>query len=110
MIRRPPRSTLFPYTTLFRSYLYPIFDPKQESTHQPVGKGLPAGPGAAAGKVALTPDKAVEMKERGERVILVRRETSPDDIHGMNASVGFLTARGGGTRHAAVVARPMWQL
>src|SRR5437867_2348851 len=88
-------------------YLYPIFDPKQESTHQPVGKGLPAGPGAAAGKVALTPDKAVEMKERGERVILVRRETSPDDIHGMNASVGFLTARGGVTSHAAVVARQM---
>src|SRR2546426_2486575 len=88
-------------------YLYPIFDPKQESTHQPVGKGLPAGPGAAAGKVALTPDKAVEMKERGERVILVRRETSPDDIHGMNASVGFLTAKGGMTSHAAVVARQM---
>src|SRR2546422_374447 len=88
-------------------YLYPIFDPKQESTHQPVGKGLPAGPGAAAGKVALTPDRAVEMKERDERAILVRRETSPDDIHGMNASVGFLTARGGVTSHAAVVARQM---
>src|SRR2546425_434644 len=107
MIRRPPRSTLFPYTTLFRSYLYPIFDPKQESTHQPVGKGLPAGPGAAAGKVALTTDKAVEMKERGERVILVRRETSPDDIHGMSAAEGFLTAKGVRTSHAALVARQM---
>src|SRR6059036_962199 len=88
-------------------YLYPIFDPKQEGRHQPVGKGLPAGPGAAAGKIALTPERAVEMKERGERAILVRRETSPDDIHGMNASVGFLTAKGGMTSHAAVVARQM---
>src|SRR2546429_7053779 len=88
-------------------YLYPIFNPKEEAKHEPVGKGLPAGPGAAAGKIALTPDKAVEMKERGERAILVRRETSPDDIHGMNASVGFLTARGGVTSHAAVVARQM---
>ena len=88
-------------------YLYPIFDPKQEGQHQPVGKGLPAGPGAAAGKIALTPERAVEMKERGERAILVRRETSPDDIHGMNASVGFLTAKGGMTSHAAVVARQM---
>src|SRR5437899_2326404 len=88
-------------------YLYPIFDPKQEGQHQPVGKGLPAGPGAAAGKIALTPERAVEMKERGERAILVRRETSPDDIHGMNASVGFLTAKGGMTSHAAVVARQL---
>src|SRR5438132_5082571 len=88
-------------------YLYPIFDPKQEGRHQPVGKGLPAGPGAAAGKIALTPERAVEMKERGERGVLVRRETSPDDIHGMNASVGFLTAKGGMTSHAAVVARQM---
>ena len=88
-------------------YLYPIFDPKQEAMHQAVGKGLPAGPGAASGKIALTPERAVEMKERGERAILVRRETSPDDIHGMNASAGFLTAKGGMTSHAAVVARQM---
>src|SRR6266705_903278 len=88
-------------------YLYPIFDPKQEGQHQPVGKGLPAGPGAAAGKIELTPERAVEMKEQGERAILVRRETSPDDIHGMNASVGFLTAKGGMPSHAAVVARQM---
>src|SRR3989338_1605955 len=88
-------------------YLYPIFDPKQESTHHVVGKGLPAGPGAAAGRIALTPERAVEMKERGERALLVRRETSPDDIHGMSASVGFLTAKGGMTSHAAVVARQM---
>src|SRR5437660_2065845 len=88
-------------------YLYPIFDPKQESQHHAVGKGLPAGPGAASGKIALTPDRAVEMRERGERVVLVRHETSPDDIHGMNASEGFLTAKGGVTSHAAVVARQM---
>ena len=88
-------------------YLYPIFDPKQESKHHAVGKGLPAGPGAAAGKIALTPERAVEMKARGERALLVRRETSPDDIHGMSASVGFLTAKGGMTSHAAVVARQM---
>ena len=88
-------------------YLYPIFDPKQEAKNHAVGKGLPAGPGAAAGKIALTPDRAVEMKQRGERAILVRRETSPDDIHGMSAAEGFLTAKGGMTSHAAVVARQM---
>src|SRR5438105_3950801 len=88
-------------------YLYPIFDPQEEAKHQPVGKGLPAGPGAASGKIALTPDRAVEMKARGERAVLVRHETSPDDIHGMNASEGFLTAKGGVTSHAAVVARQM---
>src|SRR5574342_1186780 len=88
-------------------YLYPIFDMKEESKSNPLGKGLPAGPGAAAGKIALTPDRAVTMKAAGTRVILVRQETSPDDIHGMNAAAGFLTARGGMTSHAAVVARQM---
>jgi len=88
-------------------YLYPIFDAAAEAKHASLGKGLPAGPGAAAGKIALTPGRAVEMQARGERVVLVRQETSPDDIHGMNASVGFLTARGGVTSHAAVVARQM---
>jgi pyruvate,orthophosphate dikinase len=88
-------------------YLYPIFDVKEESRANPLGKGLPAGPGAAAGKIALTPDRAVDLKSAGNRVILVRQETSPDDIHGMNAAAGFLTARGGMTSHAAVVARQM---
>ena len=88
-------------------YLYPIFDSKAESSSTSLGKGLPAGPGAAAGKIALTPDRAVEMKAAGERVVLVREETSPDDIHGMNAATGFVTARGGMTSHAAVVARQM---
>lgn len=88
-------------------YMYPIFDTKEESKTNPLGKGLPAGPGAAAGKIALTPDRAVDMKAAGSRVVLVRQETSPDDIHGMNAAGGFLTARGGMTSHAAVVARQM---
>lgn len=88
-------------------YLYPIFDAKEEAKVNPLGKGLPAGPGAAAGRIALTPDRAVEMKAAGSRVVLVRQETSPDDIHGMNAAAGFLTARGGMTSHAAVVARQM---
>ena len=88
-------------------YLYPIFDMKEEGRCTPLGKGLPAGPGAAAGKIALTADRAVEMKAAGMRVVLVRQETSPDDIHGMNAALGFLTARGGMTSHAAVVARQM---
>jgi pyruvate,orthophosphate dikinase len=88
-------------------YLYPIFDAKAESSATPLGKGLPAGPGAASGKLALTPDRAVEMKAAGHRVVLVRDETSPDDIHGMNAAMGFVTARGGMTSHAAVVARQM---
>ena len=88
-------------------YLYPIFNAAEESKHIALGKGLPAGPGAAAGKIALSPDRAVSMQAAGLRVILVRQETSPDDIHGMNAALGFLTARGGTTSHAAVVARQM---
>ncbi len=88
-------------------YLYPIFDTQSEAGSTPLGKGLPAGPGAAAGKIALTPDRAVEMKAAGQRVVLVRDETSPDDIHGMNAASGFVTSRGGMTSHAAVVARQM---
>jgi pyruvate,orthophosphate dikinase len=88
-------------------YLYPIFDINEEAKQKAIGKGLPAGPGAAAGKIALTPDRAVQMRAKGDKVILVRQETSPDDIHGMHASLGFLTARGGMTSHAAVVARQM---
>lgn len=88
-------------------YLYPIFDSKLESKARVLGTGLPAGPGASAGKIALTPKRAIEMRARGERVVLVREETNPDDIGGMNAATGFLTARGGMTSHAAVVARQM---
>lgn len=88
-------------------YLYPIFEQAEEKKFQPIGKGLPAGPGAACGKIALTPDHAVALKARGEKAVLVRKETSPDDIHGMHAAEGFLTATGGMTSHAAVVARQM---
>ncbi len=88
-------------------YLYPVFEQAEENKFQPIGKGLPAGPGAACGKIALTPDHAVTLRARGEKVVLVRKETSPDDIHGMHAAEGFLTATGGMTSHAAVVARQM---
>ena len=88
-------------------YLYPIFESSDEAKFQGIGKGLPAGPGAAAGQIVLTSDRAVELKAKGERAILVRQETSPDDIHGMHAAEGFLTAKGGMTSHAAVVARQM---
>src|SRR6185295_17084613 len=72
-----------------------------------IARGLPASPGAASGKVAFTADEAEDRAAKGERVILVRVETSPEDIHGMNAAAGILTTRGGMTSHAAVVARGM---
>lgn len=91
--------------------LRPIFDVEQKSKAQKEGnviaKGLNAGPGAATGKVALTAQDAEEMAAKGDPVILVRIETSPEDIKGMNASEGILTARGGMTSHAALVARQM---
>ena len=82
-------------------------DPKAKEKANVIGKGLPASPGAAVGKAAFTADDAVKMKEAGEKVILVRTETSPEDIQGMNSAEGILTARGGMTSHAAVVARGM---
>ncbi len=85
--------------------LHPVVDPKAKI--EIIAKGLPASPGAATGKVVFDPDEAVAWTESGEKVILVRDETSPDDINGMNASQGVLTARGGMTSHAAVVARGM---
>src|SRR5206468_5591999 len=72
-----------------------------------IGRGLPASPGAASGKVVFTADEAEDRAAKGEKVILVRVETSPEDIHGMHAAVGILTTRGGMTSHAAVVARGM---
>ena len=72
-----------------------------------LASGLPASPGACSGKIALTAHQAQEMAEKGERVVLVRKETCPDDIGGMAVAVGILTARGGMTSHAAVVARGM---
>src|SRR3990170_8090358 len=88
-------------------FLFPIFNPDEKKNFKQIAKGLAASPGAAAGRVALDAETAVEMSRKGNRVILVRKETSPDDIHGMAASLGVLTARGGGTSHAAGVGRQM---
>lgn len=87
--------------------LHPQFDTKALKEAQPVGRGLGASPGAACGKVVFTAEDAVEWNEKGEKVVLVRLETSPEDITGMKASQGILTVRGGMTSHAAVVARGM---
>ncbi len=87
--------------------LHPQFDAKAIKAATPMGKGLGASPGAACGKVVFTADDAVAWNERGEKVVLVRLETSPEDITGMKASQGILTVRGGMTSHAAVVARGM---
>jgi len=85
--------------------LHPICDPAVEKTVTPIVKGLPAGPGAAVGKVVFTAEDAVAWNRRGEKVILVREETNPEDVEGMRAAEGILTARGGMTSHAALVAR-----
>ncbi len=85
--------------------LHPMLDP--EAPRKVIVRGLPASPGAAAGRVVFSADEAEDRAARGESVILVRQETSPEDIHGMHAAVGILTARGGMTSHAAVVARGM---
>src|SRR2546430_1894350 len=115
MIRRPPRSTLFPYTTLFRSQRVPpqdldqLFHPMVDP-HAPVtvvAKGLPASPGAAIGHGGCEADEAEALAKQGRKVILVRPETSPEDFHGIVAAQAVLTARGGMTSHAAVVARGM---
>jgi pyruvate,orthophosphate dikinase len=87
--------------------LAPGFDPKEWKSHDTVTKGLPASPGAACGKAVFSSETAVEWSNKGEPVILVRRETVPDDIHGMWVSQGILTATGGMTSHAAVVGRQM---
>ncbi|UCH10088.1 MAG: pyruvate, phosphate dikinase [Fidelibacterota bacterium] len=85
--------------------LHPMVDPEEERTHNALAKGLPAGPGGATGKIVLTPDKAENLAKQGEKVILVRTETSPEDVHGMHAAEAILTSRGGMTSHAALVAR-----
>ncbi|MBO5517431.1 MAG: pyruvate, phosphate dikinase [Firmicutes bacterium] len=87
--------------------LHPTFDAAALKAATPLGKGLGASPGAASGKVVFTADDAKEWADRGEKVILVRLETSPEDIEGMKAAQGILTVRGGMTSHAAVVARGM---
>ena len=85
--------------------LHPTLDPKAE--RNVLGRGLPASPGACSGTIVMSADEAESKGQLGERVVLVREETSPEDIHGMHAAVGILTTRGGMTSHAAVVARGM---
>ena len=89
------------------SLLHPQFEPKALKKAKVIAKGLPASPGAACGKISFTAEEAVERAKNGEKVVLVRLETSPEDIEGMYAAQGVLTVRGGMTSHAAVVARGM---
>ncbi len=91
--------------TALDQLLHPTIDPNAEKDL--LTTGLPASPGAASGEIVLSPDEAEQLKSKGRDVILVRTETSPEDIHGMHAATGILTARGGMTSHAAVVARGM---
>jgi pyruvate,orthophosphate dikinase len=85
--------------------LHPIIDPKAEAKTKPLGKGLPAGPGGARGMIVFTAEEAVKWHKEGKAVILVREETNPEDVEGMRAAEAILTARGGMTSHAALVAR-----
>ncbi len=87
--------------------LHPVFEPKERARAEVAAKGLPASPGAATGAVVFTADDAVVWSQKGRRVLLVRMETVPDDIHGMSVAQGILTATGGMTSHAAVVGRQM---
>ncbi len=87
--------------------LAPIFDPAEVKKAKAIATGLPAGPGAASGKIYLNADRAATAADRGEKVLLVRNETSPEDLRGMIAAEGILTARGGVSSHAALVARQM---
>lgn len=89
------------------SLLHPQFDKTALAKAEKIGSGLPASPGAACGKIVFDVEKAIEYTNKGDKVVLVRLETSPEDIEGMHVSEGFLTARGGMTSHAAVVARGM---
>ena len=89
------------------SLLHPTFEASALKNTKEIAKGLPASPGAACGKIAFTAEEAKERAEKGEKVVLVRLETSPEDIEGMKAAQGILTVRGGMTSHAAVVARGM---
>ncbi|MCL2061788.1 MAG: pyruvate, phosphate dikinase [Firmicutes bacterium] len=92
---------------LLDALLHPQFVAKDLAAAKPIGKGLDASPGAAAGKIVFTAEAAVEWNKKGEKVVLVRSETSPEDIEGMKIAQGILTSTGGNTSHAAVVARAM---
>ena len=85
--------------------LLPMLDPKAEVVTKPIAKGLPAGPGGALGRVVFSSADAVTWAQKGEKVILVREETSPEDVDGMHKSQAILTTKGGMTSHAALVAR-----
>lgn len=85
--------------------LHPILDSKDEENFDVIGNGLPAGPGGACGKIALSSEEAIRLNCKGEKAILVREETNPEDVEGMRAAEGIFTARGGMTSHAALVAR-----
>ncbi|MFX1483041.1 MAG: pyruvate, phosphate dikinase [Promethearchaeota archaeon] len=85
--------------------LYPILDPEAEKKATPIARGLPAGPGGAVGQIVFTSEAAVEWSKRGKKVVLIREETSPEDIEGMRSAHAILTARGGMTSHAALVTR-----
>src|SRR3954449_5594564 len=87
--------------------LAPVFDLSEVAKARAIATGLPAGPGAASGQIYLNADRAVTAAEKGEKVLLVRVETSPEDLRGMIAAEGILTARGGVSSHAALVARQM---
>jgi len=94
--------------THVQQILVPQFDPaSRQKAGAPIGKGLAASPGAAVGKIVFDPDRSAEMAKAGEPVILTRKETSPEDFHGMAPAAGILTSRGGSSSHAAVVARQM---
>ncbi|MCF2137671.1 MAG: pyruvate, phosphate dikinase [Candidatus Thorarchaeota archaeon] len=85
--------------------LFPILDPQEEKKHKPIARGLPAGPGGASGAIVFTSEDAIAWAKKGKNVILIREETSPEDIEGMRAATALLTARGGMTSHAALVTR-----
>ena len=104
---KPAEALLLVEPSSLSQLLAPVFDPKEWKAIPVATKGLPASPGAASGQIVFTADEAVAAAEQGRKVVLVRKETVPDDIHGMYVSQGVLTATGGMTSHAAVVGRQM---
>ena len=106
-MRTPEEAVLMIEPRNLDTLLHPQFDAKALKEATPIGKGLPASPGAACGQIVFSADDAEAWKKAGKKVVLVRLETSPEDITGMKASQGILTVRGGMTSHAAVVARGM---
>ncbi len=106
-VRTPEEAVAMVEPRNLDSLLHPTFDPKVLSKVQPIGRALGAAPGAACGRIVFTAEDAEEWASRGEKVVMVRLETSPEDIIGMKVSEGILTVRGGITSHAAVVARGM---